>query len=559
MSETKNPIPREAPAEWFLAAASIAICLFGQLGALGLMGPDEPRYAWIARAMAQTGDWVTPRLYGQPWFEKPILYYWAAGLGFAAHLPAEWAARLPSAVAALAAAIAIGWLGKKHYGGTAASLRSPALLAPVVFSTSVAAIGFARAAGPDMLFSASITLAMAAAAAILRRSGALRGDVEQTVFGKRGDYGPLSLFGIFLGLGVLAKGPAAVLLAGGAVALWAATAGRWRVALRLAHPLAIGAFCVVALPWYVICARRNPDFLRVFILQHNFERYLTPAFHHQQPIWFFGPIVLLALLPWTALLWPALGEGARSQRERAWRDSPGLFFACWGAFPIVFFSLSQSKLPSYILPSIPPMALICSIAAVRTFDRGRRTALVASAGIGATWVALAIASAYLAWKFARKEAIPDLSPRAVYLWAAAVVLMALVAGLVIAGAGFRQRLAAAAGLCALCAALAVEATNIGVLPLLDPVYSARSHAEFMRYDRHPERIFTYQLNRSWNFGLAFYFGRQLPEWVPTDAQPALVLTTAQGFQDILRRGRTQGDLQERRPGLIYVPISSAPR
>ena len=88
---------------------------FSHLGAIGLVGPDEPRYAWIARAMATSGDWVTPRLYGEPWFEKPALYYWAAALGFAAHLPAEWAARLPSAFAALVAAIAIGWLGRKFY------------------------------------------------------------------------------------------------------------------------------------------------------------------------------------------------------------------------------------------------------------------------------------------------------------------------------------------------------------------------------------------------------------------------------------------------------------
>ena len=154
------------PVAWpaLASAAAIAICLFGNLGALGLVGPDEPRYVWIARAMAETGDWVTPRLYGQPWFEKPILYYWAAAMGFLLHLPAEWAARLPSACAALAAALAIGWLAKKHYGGDASSLSSPVFLAPVIFSTSVAAIGFARAATPDMLFSATITLAMACAA-----------------------------------------------------------------------------------------------------------------------------------------------------------------------------------------------------------------------------------------------------------------------------------------------------------------------------------------------------------------------------------------------------------
>ena len=128
--------------------------------------------------MAETGDWVTPRLYGTPWFEKPVLYYWAAALGFRLHLPAEWAARLPSAFAALAAAIAIGWLGWKHYGSGEDWSRAPCLLAPAMFCTSVAAIGFARAATPDMLFAASITLAMACAASVLRRSGDLRGHDE---------------------------------------------------------------------------------------------------------------------------------------------------------------------------------------------------------------------------------------------------------------------------------------------------------------------------------------------------------------------------------------------
>ena len=98
------------------AAVIVLVCLFGNLGAIGLVGPDEPRYVWIARDMAATHDWVTPMLYGQPWFEKPVLYYWAAAVGFLLHLPAEWAARLPSAFAALAAAVTIAWLGKRYYG-----------------------------------------------------------------------------------------------------------------------------------------------------------------------------------------------------------------------------------------------------------------------------------------------------------------------------------------------------------------------------------------------------------------------------------------------------------
>ncbi len=156
-------------------AVVILVSLFANLGAIGLVGPDEPRYAWIARAMAETGDWVTPRLWGVPWFEKPVLYYWAAAIGFWIHLPAEWAARLPSAFAALAAAIAIAWFARRHYGSRRRFARKPdAARARDSSATSVAAIGFARAATPDMLFSAAITLAMVCAASVLRRGGALR-------------------------------------------------------------------------------------------------------------------------------------------------------------------------------------------------------------------------------------------------------------------------------------------------------------------------------------------------------------------------------------------------
>ncbi len=92
LAEIQQAKSRRDPTVWLMAAFVLLICLFANLGAMGLVGPDEPRYAWIARAMAETGDWITPRLYGQPWFEKPILYYWAAAAGFRLHLPAEWAA-----------------------------------------------------------------------------------------------------------------------------------------------------------------------------------------------------------------------------------------------------------------------------------------------------------------------------------------------------------------------------------------------------------------------------------------------------------------------------------
>ncbi len=512
--------------------------------------------------MARTGDWVTPRLYGQPWFEKPILYYWAAAIGFKLHLSAEWAARLPSAFAALAAAIAIGWLAAKHYGGDANSLSGPVLLAPLIFASSVAGIGFARAATPDMLFAASITMAMAALATAYRHSGALRGLAESTIQSgppRHHDSAALLLFGAFLGLGVLAKGPAAVILAGGAVLLWALATKQWHAAFLALHPLAIAAFCAVALPWYVLCAVRNPDFLRVFIWQHNFERYLTPMFHHPQPFWFFGPITLLALVPWTILLWPAAHEGLRAWRDKSWIHSPGVFFACWAIFPIIFFSFSDSKLPSYILPAIPPLALICAVAGIRAFQQNRAGAFIIGSGIGITWIGLAIGARIWARNIPWDAVLSDYSPHALAVWTWLAISVAVLLALLLAFFGLGKRTGRVMGLCALAVVITLEIANFEILPTLDPLYSARYHAQFMSHDLHPDRIFTFNLARSWNYGLAFYFWRQLPEWRASDPQPALVLTTPSGLAQITKLGRFHGELDEPDKGVLYVPVETAPQ
>jgi len=541
-----------------VSAAVIGVSLFSHLGGIGLVGPDEPRYAWIARAMAETGDWVTPRLYGKPWFEKPVLYYWAAGAGFLAHLPPEWAARLPSALAALAAAVAIGWLAWKYYGSDARGARDCIWLAPLVFSTSVAAIGFARAATPDMLFSSSLTLVMASAATALRHAGVLRGPAEAHN-ARRRDLWALVLFGAFLGLSVLAKGPAAVLLTGGAVGLWAMATKQWRAAWRLAHPMAIAAFCIVALPWYIVCARHNADFLRIFIFEHNVERYLTPVFHHRQPFWFFGPIVLLALLPWTALLWPAAREGGRLWRTKSWRDSPGLFLACWAVFPILFFSFSQSKLPSYILPAIPPLTLLCSVGASRAASESRALSAGLGAGVGVAWIALGVTGVVFARNIPWVNFNHVYTPGLVAFWCGLAILLSVLVAVAVAVAAFYRRARLAFVLSGVCVAVALGAGAKRVFPTLDAFYSARPHAKLLRSDRRPDRIFTYRLDRSWNYGLAFYFHRMLPEWSLADSDPALVLTTPEALREIPVPDRLRSPLEENYVGIIYAPVPGRPR
>ena len=522
------------------------ICLFGHLGAIGLLGPDEPRYAWIARAMAQTGDWVTPRLYGSSWFEKPILYYWAAAIGFRLNLPVEWAARLPSALAALGAALGIAWLGWKHYGCEECPW-SPTVLAPLFFSTSVGAIGFSRAATPDMIFSASITLAMACAATMLRHAGALSGPADLALAGRRRNFVAIFAFGAFLGLAVLTKGPAAIILAGGAIGIWALATRHWRSAFGLLHPVAIAAFCAVALPWYVLCALRNPDFLRVFLFQHNFERYVSDVFQHRQPFWFFIPIALLALIPWTAFLIPAAREGLGLWRTTSWQESPAFFFSCWAIFPILFFSFSQSKLPSYILPGIPALALVLAISASRVIERSSPSDGWIFVLVGFTWFGLGVAG--LLWTHRLSGGVTNRARVPIIVWAGA----AIIGGVVITLLG-RSCQRAALWVSLLLVSALVECAGIGILPRLDAYYSARSVGTMLRDDLRPDRLFVYELPRSWQYGLAFYLGRQPPEWAPTDLDAALVLTTPKGFDELRERGFFEGTLDKSEGGIVMVPV-----
>jgi 4-amino-4-deoxy-L-arabinose transferase-like glycosyltransferase len=467
------------------------VCLFSGLGALGLVGPDEPRYAAIARAMAETHDWITPRLWGTPWFEKPVLYYWTAGIAMRLFGVSEFAARLPSALAALLAVVAVAWAALRTYGIGAAWYTL--LLLP----TSVAMIGFSRAASPDMLFAGLLTAAMAVAVEILQKPR----------------LGPILrvAFGFFLGTAVLAKGPAAIILAGGATLLWAVLTRQWRAPFRFLHPLIIAVFCATALPWYILCALRNPDFLRVFIWQHNFERYLTPIFEHRQPFWFYGPILLIAFFPWILLLVGASPDALKSLRRKSFCDSPGLFLACWAAFPVLFFSISQSKLPGYILPALPP-AFIPLGNWISESTIGKRRGLLRVLGwTGALFMIFSIPliAVGILGEGTMERHEYAIAAGAAFLFGTAVVIFA-----------FRNRPTGALVVLVLLVGSTIEIANIVVLPKLDFQISARPFARKLQAENpNLADIYTYQISRDWQYGLNFYFNRALPEWTPGSREP----------------------------------------
>jgi 4-amino-4-deoxy-L-arabinose transferase-like glycosyltransferase len=306
------------------------------LGQLGFVGPDEPRYADVAREMLRTGDYVTPHLFGAPWFEKPPLYYWLTTLTFRLGVN-ELAARLPSA---FAAGIFIGfwfWFARRCYGDCAAKFSC------LILATSLGWIGFGRAAAMDMLLTTSLSAALALLALWLW---------EEKVAGLYGFYA-------LLAVATLAKGPLAIALAGLVVLGYIIHQREWSLLRRMLATPAVAVFALIALPWYLLCyARNGAAFIDEFFIKHNVERLVSAsAIGHGQPWWFYLPILPAALFPWTPAvllpLWDILKNGWRRLKD----DPKRVLLLYWIALPFVFFSLSENKLPGYLLPILPPVTL----------------------------------------------------------------------------------------------------------------------------------------------------------------------------------------------------------
>lgn len=533
-TDSVNSLSTAARLGWAaLIVATLAVCYFSNLGAVGFVGPDEPRYAWIARDMAETGDWITPRLYGKPWFEKPVLYYWMAGASFKLFGVSEATARLPSAICALFATLALAWLAWRAYGEETA--RWLLLLLP----TSVGMIGFSHAAATDMPFSAMVAIAMVCAAMALGLA-----QNEHTPILPRTPWLALLLFGVFLGLAVLAKGPAAIILCGGAVFFWAIFTKRWRDAFRLLHPIAIASFCVTALPWYILCARRNPDFFRVFIIEHNFKRYLTPEFQHIQPFWYYVPVLLVMFFPWIAILISGCLAFFQSLRGKEKINHLTLLLLSFSIFCLVFFSASRSKLPGYILPSVPLMCLLLA---------KHWNGLLAKKSSAARWLPVFVGLTFLASAFllghfgSRIPIMTDVQPPPLITQ---LVFLAFTGGLAIVVLSFREK--GAYAMLTSCALLLLLLT-IGNRDLweLDEGLSSRHAIKTLKgFGVGYENLdaVTFKLRRNYVYGLQFYLRRELPEWNAADGNDKLIFTNYEGTEELEARGI------ECLRGVVFPPV-----
>lgn len=441
---------------------------FYRLAATGLLGPDEPRYASVAREMAASGDWVTPRLWGQPWFEKPALEYWMTAAGFRLGLGPELAPRLPVALLALAFLGFYWWVLRREFGCTAAWLST------LILGTSIGWIAFSQIGVPDLPLTVTFSAAMLLALPWVSHT----------------DTRPLPAASALLGLAVLAKGLVPVVLALPLLG-FAAIRGRIRDFIR---PTVVAPFLVVALPWYVFCWMRNGRvFLDVFFGQHQFGRFTSTALLHGQAWWFYVPVLLAGLLPWTPLVLLVAQRGV-------WHDLRRVYLAVWVVFGLVFFSAAANKLPGYILPLVPAAAALMGLGLAEA--RNARPWLAASAlllavyPVAAQVLPLAVADGL---SHAARPAF-DRS------WLLPVVFAAVVS----IGIPNRKRLAAAAALAA-ASTVGVIYLKTAALPAVDRIASARPL--WREIGVRAAAVCVDTIHRDLRYGLNFYSVRPLPDCV----------------------------------------------
>ena len=499
--------------------------IFGGDG-LGLVGADEPRYAQIAREMLTRRDYITPMLYGKPWLEKPALYYWRAMFSFKEFGVHDWSARLPSASFAFVL-VALIYLHIRRFrpGGQ--------LDAALITASCAGIIAFARGASTDMQLAAPFCIGM------LGWYAWYETDKKFWLF---------DLY-FFNGAATLAKGPVAPFLALAIIFAFIALRREWSLLRRTIWIPGILLYLAMVLPWYIAVTRRNPEFLRVFFLEHNLQRFATNLYEHEQPIWFYLVVMLLALMPWTVVAMRALVDAAvesvnewRTRRAKnryvshaRWGDAFPEFLVLWTLFPIVFFSISRSKLPGYILPSIPPLAILTGdyLNRLRQEEKGIRPWLLVLhallTGITAALVLL------LPWFISHADDVPPLR----------LMISALITGvgsavliLTVVGRWGVQRLRAATMVPLVVLVLFLFGVGpffgLPAIPgskrtiqLVDLAYSARPLArQLSGLTPHNEPVAVLRVRRDLEYGLSFYRNQRVVDYdkdgVPSQAHILVV-------------------------------------
>ena len=401
-----------------LLATLFALAWFGNLGYRKLVKADEGRYAEIPREMVASGDWLTPRLNGFKYFEKPALQYWATAAAFSLFGQQDWAARLWTALTGFLGVLMLCWVGNRICGPPDNSVPQAGLLA-AIFLGSMAIYVFS---GHFLTLDMGVAFFMSAA--VLAVAMAQRDESSDSNHAPR--RGWMLAGWAAMALAVLSKGLIGVVLPVAAVSAYILLARDWRMLTRL-HLLSGGAlFLAIAAPWFIAVSLANDEFFQFFFIQEHFQRFLTKGHGRYQPWWYFIPTLALGVTPWLPSVLTGFWHAWRLVPGR--RFQPARFLAVWCTVVFVFFSASSSKLGSYILPLIPAAALLAGLYLAQASRSGSRTMLVAQGLLAALLGGAASLLAPRITSFA-EPVLPEEMLAAYVPWVAGAGALLLLAGL----------------------------------------------------------------------------------------------------------------------------------
>ena len=323
------------------------IPFFQSLGRFPLIEPDEGRYAEIPREMLERCDFVTPLLNYVKYFEKPPLHYWLNALFMSIFGRNEFAARFAGALMGLLAVLLTYHIGRKLFG------RRSGLLAALILGTCTGFLAQARLNITDMTLTCTLSASLAFFIVAAREDERHKGRYYYASY-------------LCAALAVLAKGLIGIVFPGAIIFLYLLLAKRWRLLREMRLATGILLFLLIAAPWFVLVSMRNPEFAHFFFIHEHFERFLTKVHGRYQPFWFFIPVLIVTMLPWSLFI-PAACRGVWRERHGA-EGSSRLYLLIWAAFIFLFFSKSDSKLIPYILPVLPALALLMGDALAKILD-----------------------------------------------------------------------------------------------------------------------------------------------------------------------------------------------
>jgi len=446
------------------------------LGGVGFLGPDEPRYASIGREMARSGDWITPHLDGQPWFEKPPLTYWLTAAGHLVGLPDEWAARFPEALIS-AAFLVFFYLALAREFTPRIALAATAILA-----TSAGWMAYSFAALTDLPMSAAVAAAMLVMLFEPRRA---------------------VLAGVLLGVSVLGKGFVPVVLI---APLFLIARGKRMVTLVSA--------VLVAAPWFILCWLRNGSaFWDDFFWKQHVARFLTPSLEHVQPFWFYIPVLLAGLFPWTPL-------AGLLTRRRLYSDRRVALLALWTLYGLIFFSVARNKLPGYLLPLFPALAIVLAAALENSPFKAWWLSACALLLVGISTVAGILPDALLVGLSRSHVAF---APGGLVFVGVAAVVWWLV---------WKQKTEAALLTVALAAGIGAVYLKYSTFPVLDRIVSVRSF--WREHEREVATGCVDGVSRTWQYGLNYYARHAVPECAGDVVRPRITTRNRQLVMEDVR-------------------------